>query len=1076
MQDTGGSSGILPAIIGLQIMSARRGNLQPAHRGYLYQDISAAYILVRAVVERYEEVIVDRKQVADDRIDDLEVAAAGRRVRRQFKSSHDAQRRLTTNDFIAVDSSIRIDRLVLTYVRAGPRPADEYRVCATWQPPDSEDALSELLEPVWGPLVPFRQSGAEFGRDDFIAFCMRFVIELSLPTASTNLTEPGPLEHAIVDELAEHIGIGRYPNHGRLPSDVAALGVSLATLARSQGRALSPADVERELAIRTDFGRVAQAFPLDEALFHDRPVFRQSLRDAALAGRHQVLTGPPGAGKSWELTRLANELDEAGAIVARHYCYLEPGDELVTRRVTADVFFGNILAELVDAAPDLLGASEARYAAGLSELEATLDRAATLGRPIILIVDGLDHIARVRADTRSLREDETDIIERLAMLVVPAGVALVIGSQPGEHLDSLRAQWGASLTERRLPRWRPPDVSALAQRYGVVRALEAVGITDHDDLDLVLGSLANRVDGNPLYARYLVRGLVTGLHDGSVTNPHDWLLAAPVIAGDIAVYYAHLYRPVQREAQAIADLLAAIDFAVTEGELREMLPPLVSAFVPQILARLAPVLTTSAGQGGVRIFHESFRRFMTEELVRHGRSPANALAPVIDWLVHRGFYRDAKSYRFLLPALRRAGQDADVLATVNVKFVSESVAQAQPLDAIQRNLAVAADVAARARDWPALVRLVELHRSAYNSFDALQDSWGDYSVTYLELFGPAALAERLLFDGRPTQALGEGILGCALVDGAGGVAPWGEYLELLKEGELESADRFDEGGALTKSERVIVGTVHGLLRMGSRIPVIKWLYQHLREHRDGFRPPFIRALAKTIAQLVSPSFVELIAVRADPARRGGPLISRRAAAVLRLGAADEYVCRGNHSEATAVATRALQGADTPELAVACLVHGVSAEIVARIAPDPSTLPIAVSPGEYLHNAAGVRSWVASVRLIANDSANGRRILDVERQRVNGVGWYRCWLRFVLALALTEGVRRIGGATDVIGAFEELTYDVHPFRGTPRACDLYAIRQVISETIAWGISLLRTDNEWYRALDFVSSAAQGTRSC
>ena len=44
-------------------MSSWRGSLQPAHRGYQYQDIATAYELVLALVERYESVIVDRKQV-----------------------------------------------------------------------------------------------------------------------------------------------------------------------------------------------------------------------------------------------------------------------------------------------------------------------------------------------------------------------------------------------------------------------------------------------------------------------------------------------------------------------------------------------------------------------------------------------------------------------------------------------------------------------------------------------------------------------------------------------------------------------------------------------------------------------------------------------------------------------------------------------------------------------------------------------------------------------------------------------------------------------------------------------------
>ena len=100
-----------------------RGNLQPAHRGYRYQDIATAYVLVRSLVERFDRVIVDRKQVDDDRIDDLEITAHGVVVRRQFKSSQDPNRVIATADFTRRFCPSN-NRLV-SYVRAGQSPAHE---------------------------------------------------------------------------------------------------------------------------------------------------------------------------------------------------------------------------------------------------------------------------------------------------------------------------------------------------------------------------------------------------------------------------------------------------------------------------------------------------------------------------------------------------------------------------------------------------------------------------------------------------------------------------------------------------------------------------------------------------------------------------------------------------------------------------------------------------------------------------------------------------------------------------------------------------------------------------------------
>ena len=75
-------------------MSRKSGNLKPAHQGYRYQDILSAYFLILSLVERYDSVVIDEKQVEDDRFDDIELTIAGSRIRRQIKSSIDPTRRL----------------------------------------------------------------------------------------------------------------------------------------------------------------------------------------------------------------------------------------------------------------------------------------------------------------------------------------------------------------------------------------------------------------------------------------------------------------------------------------------------------------------------------------------------------------------------------------------------------------------------------------------------------------------------------------------------------------------------------------------------------------------------------------------------------------------------------------------------------------------------------------------------------------------------------------------------------------------------------------------------------------------
>lgn len=682
------------------------GNLRAAHRGYIYQDVVAAYALVEALIERLDRIVVDRKVVKDDRIDDLEVMVASRRVRRQIKSSLDPMRALTENDFTKADSTLRIDALVMSRVRAGQDAADEYRLCATWVPPSFGDDFTTYLRDVEAdPTIPgtktrtFRLNAdaiwptaespkwpvaASLQRSDFVEFCERFVVELAMPQASLNLVAPGPLETALLDVITRRVGIGTYPNDGIRAVDFAAHAIFLATEARSRGAEYSSADIAGKLQVRTDFGHVAQAFPLDRAVEVPRAEARRELLETALAGGLQIVTGPPGAGKSWQLTQLARDLRAQGAVVARHYCYLDPADDQGALRITSDVFFGNVIYDLTREAPELQSSAHVGLAADFDALQRLLTAAGAYGQRVVLIVDGLDHIARVLADAPGIAAERSDIIDRLAALDIPDGVAIVIGSQPGEHLESLREQWGARILMRTLTPRSTDDLIALARAQGVEESLRSLGV-EAREIETTLQRLAERADDNPLYARALSVELVTGCDCGDIGSPLAWLSSAEAVPGGIVKYYDHLYETVDRDGHVIADVLGVLDFAVTQTDLEQIAGPLYAAYVARALRVLRPVLIEASAQGGLRVFHESFRRFIREQLVKKSQTVASVLSPVITWLQDKGGFADARGFRFLLPALVRAGRDAEVRSYVDTAFVRTAVAAGFARDPILAN-------------------------------------------------------------------------------------------------------------------------------------------------------------------------------------------------------------------------------------------------------------------------------------------------------------------------------------------------------------------------------------------------------
>ena len=643
--------------------------------------------------------------------------------------------------------------------------------------------------------------------------------------------------------------------------------------------------------------------------------------------------------------------------MARHYCYLDPADVHVERRVTSDVLFGNLIADLVDGVPELASFAGTKYAAGMAELESLLSRAGQLGKPVVIIVDGIDHISRVRSQSRSLSDDDTDIVEKIATIDVPPGISLIFGSQPGDHLNPIRQRWNSGqLIERTIPLWDTSDLVSLVGMHGAESALVSFGMTDPEEREGLIRSIAGRADGNPLYARALSRGLSEGIREGIIQDPREWIAEAPSITNDIAVYYDFLYASSSFEAQSIADVLGTIEFAVTEAELREILPPFVSGWLPFALAKLAPVLTISSGQGGIRIFHESFRRFMTEKLAKQGRSVAAAVEPVITWLKKRGFYGDAKSYRYLIPALQRAGYDSEILDLVDTSFVSATVAHGHAVEAVQRNLATAAQVAASRRDWRSLVRCVELHRAAFTCFEAAHD-WSLYWKAYLHVFGPTALGERLLLDGRPTQSRSEGLLACSILDDEGGIAPWAEYLALDQEENDQDyrEDHFDPSGVLAAGLDVDLAALHGRLRVGEK-GLARKVYVFLR--RCGDQPPvlYTRSIGARFARMLEPSNALALLRRMETAKVGD--VSPLTVAIFQLGIADEYARLGIMDEVRTLAANSLPHLPTPELAVQAVLLGADRIAARRVAIEPSSIDIAVGKNDFISDASSVRSWVS----------------------------------------------------------------------------------------------------------------------
>ncbi|MDX8031741.1 ATP-binding protein [Lentzea sp. BCCO 10_0856] len=1075
-------------------------SLQAAHRGYEYQDLLSASRLVDLVLGTVSAAYVDVKQVGDDRFDDLTIVTTdGRRERTQFKHTDNDDKPLAVETFTTDGRDLRIDRLVAAAVadRDGPgsSAADlAFRVVLRDTGPVHEalTAVMVLADPDPGPFVAgmrtqrlrfdvdrlwplelpqevatgagrdrfaFLRSGPKaVDRGDLAWLCARLVIEVEAPRSSGIMVDPGPAERILLTRVRAEIGAESYPNAGRSAEDVAEAFATFARQARQGISMPTAAGMLQRAQLRRDFGAVSRAHPVDRSLEVARPRtvadIQTAAQRAASEGVPLVLTGSPGQGKSWACDQLVRDLISARWLVAEHYCYLNDTHDERDERVQAETVFGSLLGRLAEADPSLVDSQRPRYAADDVALTNAVSRSVQFNpdRQVALIVDGLDHIARI-APTRPGTDPSAAVAAALAALDIPAGSVLVVLSQPGEHLVPLQNA-GAHVVE--IPTLTGAELGALAANLGLVSGPETINpIVEEQQADGFLSALGERSRGNALYATYLCREIMA--RPDAEADPEAVLRALPPFDGTLENYYTHL-AAVLGPGLGVADVVGLLDFPVSRAELAEIRPDLAH-WLDDALATLAPVLAERATQGGLRVYHESFARFLRRRMeATPGVLTAN-IRFVVEWLDARGFYRDERAFRFLLPMLAAVGRDSEVLDLVDVDFAFNAIAGGHPASAIAANLAVATSCAGREGNLPALSRCVELARAAESFEDERLDSVAvDYIDVPMALLGREEFASRLMFDGKIAVPARAGIQLCAAIDAAGVVAPWRDYLPAFA--KWQESNTTDYGSE------------------SSRAVALSWVRGQLRQVSTGATP--VQTQRDRIARFLNDTDLlpdDVIPIVADvigiePTSELVDHLESPAAAALALAEVARHSTDPRASRLLArlvpLATQQhLPGNAHRLIGLGATPESIDTSSVSEMRASLMTLTQDVTSPNALHDEDTVPTWLDRCAVAARRDPT---ILPTVEGMLDGEGWYRCWLRFALALVETEAA--VGDqAQRALKALRYLAGDLNPFAGKPRACDLYPIHGHIEETVCRAVAML-DDAAWPVALTILHEVTEG----
>jgi len=754
-------------------------SLNNAHEGYDYQDLITSYFILKEILLGNQNSVfsIDKKHTVGryistqkdkdgnfiekdilDSFDDLVIINNQDIQRKQIKYSNDGVAKKLLKDDLANNSGYKLALFELYRTWKELNTANsEFRLCLAWDEPTDNDIKNILkplptnlssfenfstklykinLENLWEdglePLGTWRSlkkfvSDNSIDRNDFKLFCDLLLIELELPKASLKFNTPSDLEN-ILYQQAEKLGIGQYPNDDIYILDFLERFAKKVGEYRTMSAVVNGTKILQDLRVKTDFGKIEQKFEIDQSKNIKYDEKYASFKTEIMKNKKTLIVGEPGSGKSWFLTNFIEFLEANSQKVIRHYCFTDTEDKDIGKRVSSDVFFGNLVADILKEFPQLKEVKDKLFVSNLDELNLLLSH---VDKELIIIIDGLDHINRVLKSSSTLSEDKTKIIEYISQIVAPANVSIVLGSQPVEEIKTLINDF--EYIVYKLPKWNTNDTLELMSKY----SLEDTMIEN----EALSKYLYEKSEGNPLYLTYIVKTLINQEVTMEIINN------LPQYDFNLQNYYQYLTS--QIDDNLTSEILSCLEFSVTASELEKINPQ--SHHLEKDLKIISPVLNENISRGGIKLYHDSFRRYNIEKLEKdNGLQNIHKL--IAKWLNKEGFYKSHKSYRYLLGYYIKLDKYKKVKKYATTDFLTKSLYYGYSDSIIKINYDNFLYVAKESQDWELFIYISELNRTINTTLsdqiNEFEERFEDYFEVIGLIYGFEKANEILFFEGK----------------------------------------------------------------------------------------------------------------------------------------------------------------------------------------------------------------------------------------------------------------------------------------------------------------------------------------
>lgn len=409
-----------------------------------------------------------------------------------------------------------------------------------------------------------------------------------------------------------------------------------------------------------------------------------------LSGGYIGVIGSPGSGKSTLLTRTLRSLTVR---LIRYYAYVPEMQDPTVLRGESAIFLHDVTHRM-----EAAGFGRARRRPDPADRPALLERFheqlqalgadyAVTGMKTVILVDGLDHIAREQRPERSLLAD-LPFPDK-----IPDGVYFILGTQTIllEDLPPLvRREVSRSDRCVEMGRLSPADVAAIAA--------EVVPELDGEERQQLFELSA----GHPLVLIYIIKRLQLTKNNEARTAI---LAEAGPYSDDIDTYYWSHWEQVQDDSSFIhaLGLLSRVRGAIAMDWAAQWIERPVAVKLERLFQ---PYFDIDAA-GRWSFFHNSFRLFLQAHTAQPilGQSPEARERAFHSELAERYAGAEAPWFWEALYHLYRADDHVGVVALATSEWFRNQAMALRPLDAVQADVRLAIRSAGISQDPLALVRL-----------------------------------------------------------------------------------------------------------------------------------------------------------------------------------------------------------------------------------------------------------------------------------------------------------------------------------------------------------------------------------